>query len=249
MLTVPTPRLLPVTIGLLAGLLAMKSVGLVRAASPSAHGSSSHGSPSLSVTQAAPQPKAHATPAAKDAHATAATAAGHGAAPAAPTEEPPAAPAAPQISEAERAILLELRQRRQELDAREQSFAARESVLAAAEQKLTARADELQALQKRLETLEAARAQRDDASWHGLVKLYETMKPRDAAAIFNELGMPVLLPVIDRMKEGKAAAVLSAMNPDKARDVTTELAKWRTRRESLPPAEPLATPAPTPRPS
>ena len=88
----------------------------------------------------------------------------------------------------------------------------------------SARVDELQALQKRLEALEAARKQREDASWHGLVKLYEAMKPRDAATIFNDLDMPVLLQVVDRMKEAKAAPVLAAMQPDKARDLTAKLA-------------------------
>ena len=48
------------------------------------------------------------------------------------------------------------------------------------------------------------------------------MKPRDAAAIFNDLDMPVLLQVLDRMKEAKAAPILAAMQPDRAREATTE---------------------------
>jgi flagellar motility protein MotE (MotC chaperone) len=136
----------------------------------------------------------------------------------------------PPVTDGERAVLLELRQRRQELDARDAALVTRESVLAAAEQKITARVAELQALQKKLEALDAARQQREDASWQGLVKVYEVMKPRDAAAIFNDLEMPVLLQVVDRMKEAKAAPVLAAMQPDKARDLTTKLAEMRTRR-------------------
>ena len=57
----------------------------------------------------------------------------------------------------------------------------------------------------------------------------ENMKPRDAAAIFNDLDMPVLLSVVGRMKEARAAAVLAAMSPDKAREVTTQLALTRTK--------------------
>jgi flagellar motility protein MotE (MotC chaperone) len=129
-------------------------------------------------------------------------------------------------------VLLELRQRRQELEARDAALAARESVLVAAEQKLTARVAELQALQKKLEALEAARKEREDASWQGLVKLYEAMKPRDAATIFNDLDVPILLQVVDRMKEAKAAPVLAAMQPDKARDLTAKLAHMRTQRDS-----------------
>ncbi len=127
--------------------------------------------------------------------------------------------AQPPVSDSERTLLLDLRQRRQELDARDAALAARESVLAAAEQ---------QALRARRRTAGAAEetggaggaraSEREDASWHGLVKLYESMKPRDAATIFNDLDMPVLLQVVDRMKEAKAAPVLAAMQPDKARD-------------------------------
>ncbi len=58
------------------------------------------------------------------------------------------------------------------------------------------------------------------------------MKPRDAAAIFNDLDQPVLLQVIDRMKEAKAAPILAAMQPDKARDLTAKLADMRTRRDN-----------------
>jgi flagellar motility protein MotE (MotC chaperone) len=131
-------------------------------------------------------------------------------------------------------VLLELRQRRQELDARDATLTARESVLAAAEQKLSARVGELQALQARLEALEKARKEREDTSWQGLVKTYETMKPRDAATIFNDLDMSVLLQVVDRMKEAKAAPVLAAMQPDKARDLTARLAQMRTQRDGQP---------------
>ena len=50
--------------------------------------------------------------------------------------------------------------------------------------------------------------------------------------IFNDLGMQVLLSVVDRMKESKAAAILAAMPPDKAREVTMQLAQLRSRTAS-----------------
>jgi flagellar motility protein MotE (MotC chaperone) len=202
-------RLLPITIFAMSGLLAMKSAELVRAA----------------VTAPDPAAKAVVAPAA--------------AAVVAEIPPPPPAPqspsqdaAPPPVSDAEKALLLELRQRNKELDERDAALTSRESVLAAAEQKVQARVAELQALQKKLEALEAARKEREDASWQGLVKLYEAMKPRDAATIFNDLDMPVLLQVVDRMKEAKAAPVLAAMQTDKARDLTAKLAQMRTQRDS-----------------
>lgn len=194
-------RLLPLTTAVLACLLAVKSTQIVRAVANTA----------TAQTGAVTETKAEAPPPS-------------------PAASKPAADTPPPVSDAERAVLLELRQRRQELDARETTLAARESILAAAEQKISARVGELQALQKKLEALDAARQQREDAGWQGLVKVYETMKPRDAAAIFNDLDMPVLLQVVDRMKEAKAAPVLAAMQADKAREVTKKLADLRTRR-------------------
>ena len=104
--------------------------------------------------------------------------------------------------------------------------------MAATEQKLNARVGELQTLQKKLEGLDAAQKQKEEAGWQGLVKLYEAMKPKDAATIFNDLQMPVLLQVLDRMKDAKAAAVMAAMTPERARDVTTELAQMRTGKDA-----------------
>jgi flagellar motility protein MotE (MotC chaperone) len=111
-------------------------------------------------------------------------------------------------------------------------------VLAAAEARLNARLDELSDLQKRLESLDAARRDHEEANWRGLVRLYESMKPRDAGAIFNDLDLPVLLPILDRMKEAKAAAILSAMQPERARLVTAELAQMRAHATTVPPASP-----------
>ena len=107
-------------------------------------------------------------------------------------------------------------------------------MLDATEHRLTARIAEMAALQARLEQLETARKQHDEANWAGLVKIYETMKPRDAAAIFNDMDMPVLLEVVDRMKDTKAASILAAMQPDRARMLTAQLAAQRTRSTAVP---------------
>jgi flagellar motility protein MotE (MotC chaperone) len=215
------PRLLPITIFALAGLLAMKSVELVRVAAAAVAESQAVVTTAQAASPAAPEHMPPASPSAQPA--------------ATPSAQPAATPAvedsAAPVADGERTVLLELRQRRQELDSRETALAARESLMAATEQKLSGRVAELQTLQKKLEALEATRQEREDTSWQRMVKLYETMKPRDAATIFNDLEMPVLLQVLDRMKEAKAAPVLAAMQPDKARDVTAQIARLRTTRD------------------
>lgn len=134
------------------------------------------------------------------------------------------------ISQAERALLEQLRSRRLELETREQSIASREVVLAAAERRLTQRIEELSQLQQRLEVMEKTRGEREEAGWRGLVKTYETMRPREAAAIFEELELPVVIQILDRMGERKMAPVIGAMRPEKARILTAELARHRANR-------------------
>ncbi len=157
--------------------------------------------------------------------------------PAAPPAAPAAAPAAPpgptpeQL--AERAVLEALRARRAEIEAREQQAMARETVVAAAERRLAQRVQELTALQQRLEALERDRAEREEAGLRGLVKLYEGMRPRDAATIFDELEMPVLVRIVDRMREAKASPVMGAMRPERARLLTAELARMRAERPTV----------------
>uniref|UniRef100_UPI003F710906 MotE family protein n=1 Tax=Falsiroseomonas sp. TaxID=2870721 RepID=UPI003F710906 len=153
------------------------------------------------------------------------------AAPAAPAA--PATPPAPTAEEvAERAVLEQLRARRAAIELREAQAVARETMVAAAERRLAQRVEELVAIQRRLEALERERAAREEAGLRGLVKLYEGMRPRDAAVIFDELEMPVLVRIMDQMREAKAAPVMGAMRPERARLLTAELARLRAARVS-----------------
>lgn len=114
-------------------------------------------------------------------------------------------------------------------DQRERQLAEREAVLSAADKRLGERVMELVALQTRLQTLQNGLKEKEEANWGGLVKLYEGMRPRDAAVIFNALDKPVLLDLLDRMKPAKAGPVIASMEPEKARQVTADLAAKRTR--------------------
>ncbi|MCZ8148546.1 MAG: hypothetical protein O9325_11960, partial [Roseomonas sp.] len=79
---------------------------------------------------------------------------------------------------------------------------------------------------------DAAARLRAESSWVALAKLYESMRPRDAAEIFNELDMPILVQVVNRMNERRAAPILAAMTPERARQVTAELSRMRSQTAS-----------------
>ncbi|MCQ4163052.1 hypothetical protein NON00_24455, partial [Roseomonas sp. GC11] len=147
---------------------------------------------------------------------------------------PPVSTTAPTPApSAEDAMAQALRARREVLDERERRIAMREAVVAAGEQRLQAQLDALAGLQARLEESERQTRQRDEAHWTSLARLYETMRPREAAAVFNELELPLLAQIVNRMREQKAAPVFGAMEPERVRALTAELARMRAARPGL----------------
>lgn len=161
---------------------------------------------------------------------------------AAPIDAPPpvAAPAADGPTASESDVLERLADRRKQLDQRERDLDMREKLIAAAEKRVEERITELKVIEGRIETMFGRRGEQEESQLASLVKMYETMKPASAAAIFNTLEQGVLIDVMARMKPAKAAPILAAMRPDRAQDVTVELA----RRFDLPPETVPAAAAP-----
>jgi flagellar motility protein MotE (MotC chaperone) len=136
------------------------------------------------------------------------------------------------ISDEERHLLQDLLSRKEDIDRREKILNDRQSAFAATEKSLDGRVQHMNELQDSLQKIQDAAIKKNDENWQGLVSVYETMKPGAAAAILNNLEMPVLLQIFDRMKDRKAAVILSQMDTDRARLVTVELAKMRAMQNS-----------------
>lgn len=141
---------------------------------------------------------------------------------AAPKREDP-----PAFTPGEIEVLRQLAKRREQLDARARDLDKRDALMRAAESRLDAKLDALKALQERVGASIKTHDAQQDAKLASLVKLYEAMKPKDAAAIFEALDLDTLLLVAERMKERKLAPIMAQMRPTKARDVTIELVKLR----------------------
>lgn len=130
-------------------------------------------------------------------------------------------------------LLQNLTKRRNELDEREKELEMKSKVLDATELRISNKVKEMKVLQVELTRVVAQYKQQQAGEIKSLVKIYENMKPKDAAAIFNEMEMPILLEVIDKMSERKVAPILAGMDPKRARDVTQELAEMRRGRAAL----------------
>lgn len=125
-------------------------------------------------------------------------------------------------------LLQRLGERRVEIDRRAAELKRRGALLKAAETRIDEKIGELESLKEVLESLLVEHDEQEERQLQSLVKIYESMKPKDAARIFEELDMVVLLEVIERMKERKTAPILAQMNPRRAKTITLELAQRRS---------------------
>ena len=121
----------------------------------------------------------------------------------------------------------DLTERRKDLEKKEKALAMKDALLKAAERELDQKYAELEALKSEIEVLLVKQTEEEEARISRLVKIYEGMKAKDAARIFNTLETDVLLSVLSRMSERKSAPVIASMNPDRARSVTILLAEQK----------------------
>jgi len=147
-------------------------------------------------------------------------------------------------SAAERAVLESLGKRRETLQEQEGQLDLREKLLKATEERIQQRVDELKKLEQRIEQAVDKNKKQEENEIAGLVTMYENMKPKDAARIFDRLSLPVLLKVVRQMKPRKMADVLARMDPEAAERLTVAIASSPS--EATAAAQPVETRAPSP---
>ncbi len=131
---------------------------------------------------------------------------------------------APPVSPAERVLLERLGERREAIDARMRELEMRERLLDTAEKKLDSRVGDLKELETKTGDPAAKPAGEESKAIKNLVIMYEAMKPKDAARVFDRLGLDILVPVVQQMNPRKMSEVLAVMAPDRAEKLTVALA-------------------------
>jgi len=119
------------------------------------------------------------------------------------------------------ALVNRLGERRDALEKRERDLKLREELLAAAEKRLKA---QIKDIAKQKEDDEGANGKSSKQSAKDLVIIYESMKPKDAAKIFNALSLNVLYSLATSMNPRKMSAVLAEMEVKAAERLTVEMA-------------------------
>ncbi|NEW86453.1 MULTISPECIES: MotE family protein [Rhodopseudomonas] len=154
---------------------------------------------------------------------------------AAPEQTKPAEaePETPPISASERAILERLQARRQELEARAREVEIRESLLKAAEKRIEAKVQEMKETEGQIGKASEEKSEAETARFKGIVTMYESMKPKDAAKIFDRLEMPVLIEIATQIAPRKMSDILGLMTAEAAEKLTVEMARRATGKAAV----------------
>ena len=128
---------------------------------------------------------------------------------------------------AELEVLQTLSARSKVLEKRAKDLDMREKLLQVAERRVDAKVVELKRIQSTINSLLKRHDKEKEAQMRSVVKIYENMKPKNAARIFEQLDMTVLLDVVERMREARMAPIMASMSPGKAKLITIALTKRR----------------------
>ena len=126
--------------------------------------------------------------------------------------------------QSEKKLLQELRQRRKEIEQYNDEMPADKLALESVKQYIDKRLNLLENLQNKLKPQLKNSNKSEEQKIQRLVKVYENMKPKEAAKIFNDLQIGILIEMSLNMKESKLALILADMKPEKVRELTSILA-------------------------
>ena len=132
-----------------------------------------------------------------------------------------------QFSETQRGVLEELKRRRTDLEKREREMDQRQALLDVTEQRIEEKISEMDQMRHELKELLGQQSEQEAGRIKSLVKIYESMKPKDAAAIFDNLDMDILLQVVGQMSERRVSPILASMDTQRAQELTTLLAEQK----------------------
>lgn len=132
------------------------------------------------------------------------------------------------INASERAVLESLQARRQEIEARAREIDIRESLMRSAEKRIEGKIEEMKATEARVSVAGQQKNEQDSARFKGLVTMYESMKPKDAAKVFDRLELSVLFEIASQIAPRKMSDIMGQMQPESAERLTVEMARRST---------------------
>lgn len=120
-------------------------------------------------------------------------------------------------------LLARLRAREQDLTRREEELDLRDKTLEKLSQEIGARLEELSAAEETLRQTMAIADSAAENDLENLTKVYENMKPKDAAVLFEAMEPSFAAGFLGRMQTASAAQILSGLSPEKAYAISLTL--------------------------
>jgi flagellar motility protein MotE (MotC chaperone) len=96
--------------------------------------------------------------------------------------------------------------------------------LKATEKRVEDKVNELKDVEGKVKTAEGDRDKAEAKRFQDIIAMYENMKPKEAARIFDRLDMKVLVDVSTKMNPRAMSSILAQMSPEAAERLTVELA-------------------------
>ncbi|MBN8982730.1 MAG: flagellar protein FlbB [Rhizobiales bacterium] len=129
------------------------------------------------------------------------------------------------VTASERAVLERLQSRRQEIETRAREVDIRENLIKSAEKRIEGRIEELKATEARITVAGQQKDEAEAQRFKSIVTMYENMKPKDAAKVFDRLEMSVLFEIASQIAPRKMSDIMGQMQPEAAERLTVELAR------------------------
>ena len=156
-----------------------------------------------------------------------AIAAGESAPAARPEPAPPTAPPRLTLSKGDIPLLQSLQERQARLEAGEQQLQQRQHELQLLQQQLEERLTTLHSIRQEIAALIAERDSFEEKRFAHLVKVYEGMKPAEAASLVERLRPETAVKLFYRMKGRKVSQILEFVKPDVAAGLSERLAVFQ----------------------
>ena len=127
------------------------------------------------------------------------------------------------FSSSEILILQDLAERREALDIRAKEIDKRAIQLKVAEEEIDKKIKQLREYEQRLTKLINQYSQKEQENIDALTKLYTSMKPKDAARIFDTMDLEISVAILKGMKPSSSSAIISQMTAQQAQAITAKL--------------------------
>jgi len=127
------------------------------------------------------------------------------------------------FTQSEIQILQELAERREALDLRSREIDKKALQLKVSEQEIDKRLKQMEEYEQKLKLLIKEYNEKEREKIASLVKVYASMKPKEAARIFETLDLEVTVALLKEMKPSVSSAILAQISPVKAKAITDKI--------------------------